>query len=85
MTNQRDDTCRCGGPGVPVGNRPLFELRNLIASLERQHAEKTRTTVKRIIGEIERHLAFPVRDAADEWERQERRSLGELLEMLKAA
>jgi hypothetical protein len=38
MQNQRDETCGCSGK--LVGNKPLFELRNLIALLERQEDER---------------------------------------------
>ena len=35
MDKPRDNVCGCGGPG-----KPLYELRNLIAVLERQEEEK---------------------------------------------
>jgi hypothetical protein len=45
MENSRDSLCGCGGHGKPAGtpvNKPLFELRHLIAMLERQEAEAAR-------------------------------------------
>jgi hypothetical protein len=35
MQKPRDDACGCAG-----SNKPLYELRNLVASLERQEAER---------------------------------------------
>lgn len=41
MDNRRNETCGCGGPGIPVGeNKPLYELKLLVAALERQEAER---------------------------------------------
>jgi hypothetical protein len=46
MENSRNNLCGCGGSGKPAGtrvnNKPLFELRHLIAMLERQEAEAAR-------------------------------------------
>ena len=41
--------------------------------------------VGRMIAEIESYLSSPMKDAESFWEIQERRSLGELLTLLKAA
>jgi hypothetical protein len=41
-------------------------------------------TIVRMIREIEAYLAVPMKDAQSFWENEERRSLHELLEGLKA-
>ena len=35
-----EGACGCSGPGDPVGNTPLFQLKHLIAALEKQEAER---------------------------------------------
>jgi hypothetical protein len=83
---KNDDTCGGTGSGRPVGNGPLFHLHHLIATVERQQEEKHRATVKRIIiSEIEKHMRSPrMRKAGDYWHEEERRSLCDLLVMLKS-
>jgi hypothetical protein len=41
--------------------------------------------IRRMIAEIESYLSSPMKDAESFWEIAERRSLGELLTLLKAA
>ncbi len=78
MRNQ--DACGCYGTrGGPRVNRPLAELSDLVAMLE-----KRRSSVNRIIAEIETHLSFPIKDVESYWENEERRSLGELVALLRA-
>jgi hypothetical protein len=84
MQDRREDTCGCGGPGTPV-NKPLYELSRLIAMLERQEQARERLVAKRIIAEIEKYLSFPMRDVKCFWENEERRSLSEVLTLLKTA
>lgn len=46
QTNQTP--CGCGGPDQPaVENRPLYELKLLIAALERREAEERRRAEKK--------------------------------------
>jgi hypothetical protein len=46
QTNQ--ELCGCSGPGQPAGeNRPLYELKHLIAMLERREAEQRRQAEKK--------------------------------------
>jgi hypothetical protein len=47
MDRARDDVCGCGGTGQPAPeNRPLYELKNLIAMLERQEEQRRQAEKK---------------------------------------
>ncbi len=46
MTKNEPELCGCGGPGTPVGNKPLYELRNLLDMLERQEEAKKEKEAK---------------------------------------
>ncbi len=74
---RKDDTCGCGGRGIPV-NRPLVELADLVATLEKRDA-----LVNRITAEIEAHLSL-MKDEQSFWENAERCSLVGLVKLLKA-
>jgi len=74
------------GSGKSSGSGKFFTeaIVSLIEMLERRELETRRAAIKRILGEIQRYLSTPMRDAESFWENEERRSLGELVEMLRA-
>ncbi len=69
------ELCGCGGYGI---NRPLVQLADLVATLEKRHA-----LVNRITAEIEAHLSL-MKDEQSFWANEERCSLVGLVELLKA-
>jgi hypothetical protein len=51
MQSYEKELCGCGGPGIcPIGstNQPLFELKHLVAMLEREEEAKRQREKRKI-------------------------------------
>jgi hypothetical protein len=82
LTNHKKSACRIGFGGD-------VEAASIVFSRKAKHGANSGTSAMEIVGrmiaEIESYLSSPMKDAESFWEIQERRSLGELLTLLKAA